>query len=100
MKHPSFYILSALTLAAFGCSQQSKQEYHQAAQNLTHAAKETGKAVTTDVKTGAQAAKNASEAAKNTVKAKQDEHGSKDGSGTETKTTNSGHSTTTTTVHH
>jgi len=74
MKHPSFYILSVLTLAVFGCSQQSKEENGQAGQSLTHAAKETGKAVTTDVKSGANAVKNATSAAKTTIKEKQAEH--------------------------
>lgn len=73
MKHASFYILSVLTLAAFGCTQQSKQEYHQAGQSLTHAAQETGKAVTTDAKVAAQAAKNATESAKTTVEKKKSE---------------------------
>ncbi len=85
MKHPSFYVLSILTLTAFGCSQQTKQEYGQAGQSLTHAAKETGKAVTTDLKTGVQAAKNATESAKTTAKDKQAEHANEQ-STTDTKT--------------
>jgi hypothetical protein len=85
MKHPSFYILSVLTLAVYGCSQQSKEEYDQAGQSLTHAAKETGKAVTTDVKTGAEAAKNATESAKATVKEKQAEHTKKEETGKTSK---------------
>jgi hypothetical protein len=74
MKHASLYVLCALTLAAFGCSQQSKEEYHQAGQSLTHAAKETGQAVTHDAKVAAQAAKNATEAAKTTVDNKRAEN--------------------------
>jgi len=91
MKHASFYILSALTLAAFGCSQQSKQEYHDAAQSLTHAAKETGKAVTTDAKVATQAAKNATESAKQTAKEKEQKHGSDEASTKTKDTKQSGH---------
>ena len=90
MKHPSFYILSVLTLAVFGCSQQSKEEYGQAGQSLTHAAKETGQAVTSDVKTGAQAVKNATASAKTTVKEKQAEH-EKEKSSADSKAKDSSH---------
>ena len=72
--------LAVLTLLLAGCTQQSKDEYHQAGQSLTHAAKETGKAITTDVKSAAQTTKNAAA----TVKTKSQEHkaaGAKHGKG-------------------
>jgi hypothetical protein len=58
----------ALAICCTACSQQSKEEYHQAGQSLTKAADETGKALKTDMKAAGEATKKAAANAKTETK--------------------------------
>jgi len=65
MKALLLAMAAALLLAS--CSQESKQEYGAAGQDLKSAAQNTGKAIVHDTKVAGQAPQNAATAAKNSA---------------------------------